>query len=442
MGCTCERYLGAVPLEVPLRGTAPRSTHEGMATVSTKKPAKIPHLTINGEAVGTWLPWKKGVRYDVWLPSEPRRRFSFYGRDHAAVVIKAQAAYDKIVAGTAPLSEQDLAALCTAWLKVNVPKLDDKGKYIGWKPATYKTNDSYVRNHIVFGVGTAKLDQRAPGKLCVALLDNYLRDLAGTMAESTRDHIRSVLCQICEWGVGTEAIPMNYAKYTKPITVPTFEPIVLKPPAAHRLIDACWNHPLGGVIILGVLTGAREGEILGVLESKIQSDEDGIKWLHIDTTLTRVGAKLAEMIGIPSGLQNSPTNKTNHPHDVPVVGAVEQVLEIARALKDEARRSCPSWKWQETDYIFTTSIGTPVDKKNFMTRAWYPLLAAAGLPKMRFHDLRHSQATLLHELGYDLTDSGAMLGQTQVKTTRGYTHISRDKILEMARHRDRTLMSA
>jgi site-specific recombinase XerD len=77
-------------------------------------------------------------------------------------------------------------------------------------------------------------------------------------------------------------------------------------------------------------------------------------------------------------------------------------------------------------------------KKNSLTR---PMHALASLAHMRFHDLRHSQATLLRELDHDLKDSGAMLGQTEVRTASGCTHISRERKREIALHVERTLLS-
>ena len=55
--------------------------------------------------------------------------------------------------------------------------------------------------------------------------------------------------------------------------------------------------------------------------------------------------------------------------------------------------------WQDRDLIFATEIGTPIDAGNFVARIHYPLPAAAGLPRVRFHDLRHTAATLLLEAG-------------------------------------------
>jgi integrase len=331
------------------------------------------------------------------------------------------------VGGAVPLCEKDVAALVAEWLRTNEPKLDDKGKYVGWKPATYYTADSYRRTHILPALGAVKLSG-----LNVGLLDDFLRSKVGTVSESTRDHIRSILCQICEWATGRDIILKNYAKYTAPITVAKYEPTVLAPSQARRLADAAWAHPLGGVVIIGILTGMREGEILGLLWTKVRDGE-----LVVDTTLTRLRGGRAN----GGGLRNSPTNKTDNPRSQPVVDVIERVLDIRRAVQVEDERACPEWRWQDTDYIFTTSVGTPVDKKNFLTRVWYPMLALAGLTHMRFHDLRHSQATLLRELGYDLKDSGAMLGQTEVRTTSGYTHISRERKREIALHVERTLLN-
>ena len=51
--------------------------------------------------------------------------------------------------------------------------------------------------------------------------------------------------------------------------------------------------------------------------------------------------------------------------------------------------------WRENGLVFATEIGTPLNRHNLTQRSFRPLLAKAGLPQIRFHDLRHTCATLL-----------------------------------------------
>lgn len=79
--------------------------------------------------------------------------------------------------------------------------------------------------------------------------------------------------------------------------------------------------------------------------------------------------------------------------------------------------------WQDWDLVFSTTIGTPLDARN-VSRAFTGLLSRAGLPRIRFHDLRHSAATLLHAQGVDARTIMAILGHSQIGTTLNiYAHV-------------------
>jgi integrase len=80
-------------------------------------------------------------------------------------------------------------------------------------------------------------------------------------------------------------------------------------------------------------------------------------------------------------------------------------------------------RWQESGLVFTTTIGTPLDARN-VAREYKTMLASAGLPSIRFHDLRHTAATLLLALGVDARTIMETLGHSQISLTLNtYAHV-------------------
>ena len=82
--------------------------------------------------------------------------------------------------------------------------------------------------------------------------------------------------------------------------------------------------------------------------------------------------------------------------------------------------------WDATHGLcFTTTLGTPIDKRNLVRRSFYPLLERTGLPRMRFHELRHSCATVLMELGVPPKVVADILGHSSATLTLNvYSHVS------------------
>jgi site-specific recombinase XerD len=69
------------------------------------------------------------------------------------------------------------------------------------------------------------------------------------------------------------------------------------------------------------------------------------------------------------------------------------------------------------DLVFTNEIGRPIDAAALTRLSFKPLLKCAGLPPMRFHDLRHSAATLLLSQGTHPKIVSEMLGHSRIGTT-------------------------
>ncbi len=83
--------------------------------------------------------------------------------------------------------------------------------------------------------------------------------------------------------------------------------------------------------------------------------------------------------------------------------------------------------WKDPDLVFSSTIGTPLDPSNVVDRSFKPLLRGAGLPNIRFHDLRHACATLLLSEGVPVKVVQEVLGHSSVSVTMDvYSHVLPD----------------
>jgi len=103
--------------------------------------------------------------------------------------------------------------------------------------------------------------------------------------------------------------------------------------------------------------------------------------------------------------------------------------EGVAALREQRRRQLAARltagrRWRDEGFVFTTAVGTALDARN-VTHELQAALASAGLPRQRFHDLRHAHATLRLEAGDDLFAVSRSLGHATIKTTADvYSHVT------------------
>lgn len=107
---------------------------------------------------------------------------------------------------------------------------------------------------------------------------------------------------------------------------------------------------------------------------------------------------------------------------LPLPVFVERALVRHAELQIAERRDARD-TWQDHDLVFPSVVGTPIDPRNLL-RQFKDLLVAAGLPDMRFHDLRHSCATTLIAESVHPRVVQEILGHSQISTTMNvYGHV-------------------
>lgn len=118
----------------------------------------------------------------------------------------------------------------------------------------------------------------------------------------------------------------------------------------------------------------------------------------------------------------------------PKTGSSRRQVALTKAAVDALRRHRVAQAeerlalgaaWEDNDLLFANEIGRPIEARNLLRRSFFPLLERAGLPRIRFHDLRHTAATLLLSQGVHPKVVAEMLGHARISTTLDlYSHVT------------------
>lgn len=182
------------------------------------------------------------------------------------------------------------------------------------------------------------------------------------------------------------------------------ETIPLSPEQAKRFLEAARGDRHECLYVLALTTGARQGELLGLRWSDINL-AGGV--LHIRRALvTGYGQQTYE-----------PPKSAKSRRSITLTG-----IAVA-ALKQHQRGQREVGLYREDGPVFTNRLGSPLHPKNLMDRHFRPLIRGAGLPPIRFHDLRHTAATLLLMKGVHPKIVSEILGHANVSITLDvYSH--------------------
>ncbi len=164
--------------------------------------------------------------------------------------------------------------------------------------------------------------------------------------------------------------------------------------------------------LLAIHTGLRQGELLG------------LKWSDVD--LDRGPPQVRRIRSAAKGAPTFTTPKNNKSRSVGLTAHAVQTLRDHRKRQIEERLKYAGL-WQETGLVFTSTIGTPLNRHNVFRRSFKPLLRRAGLPDIPFHALRHSFATLMLSGREHPKVVQEMLGHSRINTTLDfYSHVLPD----------------
>ena len=272
--------------------------------------------------------------------------------------------------------------------------------------STYERYAGIVHQHLIPAVGSTRLTKLSPAHVQGLLNAKLAAGLSPRSVHHLRAVLRKALNQALRWGLVTR----NVATLVDPPRVPRFELTPLDPDQARQLLEAIRGDRLEALYTVALAVGLRQGEALGLRWQDVDLDA-GL--LHVRHALQRnADGKLG--LGEPK----SRTSRRSIALPPPATAALRE--HRRRQLQE---RLLAADRWQGYDLVFTSTVGTPSDG-TAITKRFQRLLADAGLPRQRFHDLRHACASLLLAQGIHPRVVMEILGHSQISLTMNtYSHV-------------------
>lgn len=288
----------------------------------------------------------------------------------------------------------------------------------------YRTKEFYrmhTENHIIPQLGHYRLraitpkvlrefyaDRRRRGKL-----DSKGKPTGEPLAETTVYGIHRVMNMILESARKERLITHNPLDDLsdppqRPAPGATAKPLTFE--QAMKLLETAKaeGSRYYALYFAALTTGMRFSELAG--------------WRWIDTDLDAGRAQVIETVEKTGPSPQMGLTKSNAGRPVLLVPQLVDVLREWKEQQEEEKRLLGD-QYLDFGLIFTTTVGTPLHKQNLRIRDFKPLLKRAGLPPVRFQDLRHSTATILLKWGVHPKIVQEILGHANISMTQDtYSH--------------------
>ena len=271
------------------------------------------------------------------------------------------------------------------------------------RATTYSFYEGWTKRHIIPELGKIRLSQLRPHHI-----EQLLSKVEGKLSKRSVGMILAILKQSLNKAIKWELINKNPALAVSPPKVDSQVTNVWTKDQVNLFLKSLENDRWSAIYYLAC-TGMRKGEILGL----------PLKALDLDKGYLMVIQTLQYLPGEGTLVLPPKTDKSKR-----LIRLPEFIKEALRAHLTRRETLSQGPLWKEQGFVFTTDIGTPVSPRN-LVRHFKVKLQRAGLPDIRFHDLRHTVASLLlAEKNVHPKFVSELLGHSSVTVTLNrYTHV-------------------
>ena len=237
--------------------------------------------------------------------------------------------------------------------------------------------------------------------------------------KSVRNYL-TVLSQVFDDAMRKQILDNNGKNPVSMVKKPKkkrFKPAFYTESQMKTLFETVKDEPLGPMIIIAGNYGLRRSEVLGL-------KWDSLNFENKEFTIKHVVSRFITVV------EKDDTKTENSYRTLQMTPEAEKIFVEAKR-QEERNRKLFGADYVENDYIFKWDDGRPFTP-DYVTRTFKKILKKYNLPEIRFHDLRHSCASLLIEKGCNLRQVMELLGHADIQTTGNvYGHLTNDNLKDV-----------
>lgn len=349
---------------------------------------------------------------------KPNRK-TFYGKTRREAVEKMQGVLSEVRSGTyVEPTNITLEQWLNSWL-------DGRKGHVAY--STWRNYRNMIKNHLIPEVGKVKMVNLKTRDI-QALLNRKMEEggrkdrKKGSLSSRTVKYIYQTLHGALKQAIKERVIVFNPCES---VELPKQHKEEMKPlnwQEVQRFLQEAEGNRYYAAYILELSTGLRKGELLGLKWEDLDFERGT---LLVKRQLLRVGKE-------EGGLVLSEPKTKRSSRKLTLDQSVLNTLKEHRK-KQAQEKLLLGECYQDQGLIFATEEGKPVEPRNF-TRKFKRILKSAGLPDIRFHDMRHTFATLALEAGIPAKVVQEYLGHSTITMTLDtYSHLTQDMQTESAK---------
>ena len=279
-------------------------------------------------------------------------------------------------------------------------------------PRTVDSYRSEIRGHIVPALGAIPLTNLRPQHLqsyyARALLQGRVDGKGGLSARTVQYHHR-ILSEALSPAVKMGLLGRNVAEAVDPPRPKRKSLATLTPEDVPRFLEAARDMPYYLLFYTALYTGMRLGELLG------------LRWCDVDLDICSLS--VVQALYKRRGICQMKEPKSSHSRRQIALSSSLVVLLRKYRIEEQAQRILLGKSLDDGDLVFCHPDGSPLDPGT-VTHTFVRVITKAGLPHIRFHDLRHTHATLMLKQGIHPKIVSERLGRASIAITLDtYSHV-------------------